>query len=87
MAWEEVDVPGPLIAARCRHCYRLVAKYYPGRDQLVGVTGWVTEGRGHCVCEPRPALPTGDELAVLIGRAERQTRRTSTIRAPLQIRV
>jgi hypothetical protein len=65
MAWEEVNPPEVLLMARCTRCNRVAAKYWddgPGESRMAG---W-------CRCEPRPVLPSGDELAALVARARRK---------------
>jgi len=82
--WETVEAPQPLIAARCKRCYQLVAKYWATSDE----PGWwesVAPRRGGCTCDPPPVLPEGDELARLIARAHRKAR--GTLDAPLTIRL
>jgi hypothetical protein len=86
VGWEEVEVPRPLIAARCSRCYQLAAKYYWADSDEQGAWESDAPRRGGCKCDPPPTLPEGDELAQLIARARRKPA-AWILDAPLIIRV
>lgn len=68
--WETVssnDVA--LIAARCRRCFKLVARYIA--DPNGDAPGRWERGRDGCHCDPPPHLPEGGALRALSQRAQR----------------
>ncbi len=81
--WEWADPAIPLIAARCAHCYQLVARYCAPRSN--GPGSWES-GRNGCTCDPAPVLPEGDELDRLVTRARRASKGFD-VDAPVKIRV
>lgn len=88
--WEWVYPPVPLIAARCRRCYRLHARYLYQLDSAsdeVGTGQWEIGSRNSCECAPAPLLPDGAELARLIERAKRKVDGPTVVNAVVTIRV
>lgn len=88
--WEWVYPPVPLIAARCRRCYRLHAKYLyqlDGDSKDSGSGQWEFGSRNACDCDPPPVLPDGAELERLIERAKPKANRSTVVNAVVTIRV
>jgi hypothetical protein len=76
--WETVRAPIRLIAARCKRCHHLVARYV-GMPDDDGTPGhWEPAARRGCSCQPPPVLPEGEELAGLVARALEKYKSRST---------
>jgi len=83
-----------LLAAVCKRCGRMVAKYAGSGQQppqwwrfaRVEHRAGTTDLFLGCACDPAPLLPQGEQLEKLLARARRHDA-PSRFRAPLKIRV
>jgi hypothetical protein len=80
-----VTLDPPLITARCARCFRVAGKYWVADGEGFWMESRAMAGRV-CRCDPAPVLPSGEELAGLLVRAQRAGN-TSYATAPVVIRV